>query len=102
MNITKTQQFILQVIKDNPGSQNDEAKLIACVWRAQNWCDNLSLEENLRRVMHPETISRRRRELFNLGLIEYSDNVMQERTEAFKSELEFHSDDHTAVSWIND
>jgi hypothetical protein len=92
MNISKTQQFILKVIEDNPGVQNDEAKLIAAVWRKQNWTDGRSLEDNLRHVMHPETISRRRRELFNKGLITYSPETMNERTEAFKSEQNNSSD----------
>jgi len=126
MKLTKTQQFVLDVINANDGVQNDEAYLIAAVWRTQGWSDHRSLEDNIRFAMHPESISRRRRDLFNFGLIKYSDKAMQTRTEAFKNELEAHSDyehsmnerfnspleqigkltikpeDHQAVSWLND
>ena len=92
MNLTAKQALILDIINNNPEVQNDDTSLIASVWRAQGWDDNKRLEDNISRVMHPETITRRRRELFNMGLIEYSDKVMKDRTEAYKSEQDNHSD----------
>jgi hypothetical protein len=92
MNISKKQLLVYTVIQANPGCQNNDADLIAAVWRHENWSDGRSLEENISRVTRSETITRRRRELFNMGLITYSDKAMKDRTEAFKSEQNAHSD----------
>ena len=92
MNLTAKQALILDIINNNPEVQNDDTSLIASVWRAQGWDDNKRLEDNISRVMHPETITRRRRELFNMGLIEYSDKAMKTRMEAMKAEQNNHSD----------
>jgi len=127
MNITAKQALVLKVIEANPGVQNNDADLIAAVWRYENWNDNRSLEENISRVTRSETITRRRRELFNLGLIEYSNPAQKARMEAMRAEQEAHTqdwhnflgmnpeeeiakltirrttdDDHSAVSWLND
>jgi len=98
MNISKKQQLVLTVIKANQGCQNNDADLIAAVWRHEGWTDGRSLEQNISRVTRSETITRRRRELYNMGLIEYSEKALDSRTEAFKSELDNHSD----VRWIHD
>jgi len=92
MNISKKQLLVYTVIQANPGCQNNDADLIAAVWRFEGWTDGRSLEENISRVTRSETITRRRRELFNMGLITYSDKAMNERMEAMKSERDNHSD----------
>lgn len=98
MNINKLQKLVLKVINLNPGVQNDDAKLIAAVWRYEGWNDNLSLEDNIKRVTRAESICRRRRELHAMGLITYSKDADKERYEAFKNEVE----EHHAVSWLYD
>lgn len=91
MKLTKTQSLIYKVIQQNPGVENDEMKLIEAVWNFQGWDDTKSLYWNLTRVIHPESISRRRRELYNMGLITYSNKALRERTIAFKKEVNIHS-----------
>lgn len=91
MKLTKQQQIVLDTIKLFPGVQNNDAKLIAAVWRRQKWDDVISLEDNIDRVMRPESITRRRRELHVMGLIEYSQEADKERTEAFINERDSHS-----------
>lgn len=91
MKLNKKQALVYRVIQDNLNIQNDEAALIAAVWRVEGWSDSQSLEHNIARVTRPETVSRRRRELFNMGLIHYSDKADQERTEAFNNERDRHS-----------
>lgn len=84
--LTPKQRLVLSVIKNRPEAADSDAVLQAEVWLREGWNHNLSLEDNLRRVTHAETLSRRRRELFNLGLIEHSPIAMKTRTEAFKKE----------------
>lgn len=91
MKLSRLQQKILNVIENHPGVQNNEAALVAAVWRVEGWSDYSSLEENLKRVTHPETISRRRRELHQMGLVSYSDEADQMRDEAFINERDRHS-----------
>lgn len=81
--LTNKQRLILSAIEMNPGIQDNEASLVAAVWRLEGWSDFNTLEENLKRVTHAETISRRRRELYNMGLITYSDKSLKEKTDAF-------------------
>ena len=61
---------------------------------------NRSLYENLCSVSNPETITRRRRELYNLGLITYTDEAEERREEAFNNERERAAP--KAVSWLKD
>ena len=91
MNLTAKQQLVLDSINEQPTAADDEMLLLATVW-GKTWDYNKSLTENLSHMIHPETISRRRRELFNMGLIKYSDKAMKDRTEAYKSEQDNHSD----------
>lgn len=91
MKLSRLQQKILNVIENHPGVQNNEAALVAAVWRVEGWSDYSTLEENLKRVSHAETISRRRRELHEKGLITYSKDANQMREEAFINERDRHS-----------
>lgn len=91
MNLTKKRQLVLNVINANPGCQNDAADLIAAVWRTEGWNDARSLEDNLRKVTRPETITRRCRELHEAGLITYSKEANDIRMEAFTNERDAHS-----------
>lgn len=86
VDLNKKQQLVYSVIQAKPWVANNDADLIAAVWRKENWDDGRSLEDNLRRVSRPETITRRRRELFNLGLITYTEEALEEREEAFINE----------------
>lgn len=97
MNITKKQALVYRVIRNNPGVQNDDAELIAAVWRYEGWDDKKSLEENISKVTRAETICRRRRELHNMGFIRYSKEANEMREEAFIAEREHAG---TAVSWL--
>lgn len=91
MNTKKLQQTVLQVIQDNPGVENDDCALIAAIWRTQGWSDVRSLEDNIERVTRPESISRARRKLHELGLISYSQAAHEMRYDAFKHEQNKHS-----------
>lgn len=99
MDITKKQKLVLRAIKEYPGCENDDAMLIAAVWKLEGWDDTRGLLENIRRVTRPETITRRRRELANMGLINYSDKRTKEIAEAAHNELEAHSN-YKAVPWL--
>jgi hypothetical protein len=98
--LNKIQKLVYKVIQDNPGCQNDDADLIAAVWRYEGWSDNRGLEQNIAVVTRSETITRRRRELFNMGMIEYSPKALQSRTKAFKNERNLHSDHEQKVAAI--
>lgn len=90
-NLTPKQKLVYQAIKDYPEAANDDAVLLSIVWTREGWNDRSGLEYCLRHVTRPETLSRRRRELFNMGLIEYSGKKLKDREKAFKSEREQHS-----------
>ena len=98
--LTKSEQYVLEVIKANEGVQNEEAKLIEAVWLSQGWQEDKSLYWNLTRVMHSETVSRCRRKLHEYGLITYSDKAFKNRYSAFKSEQERHGSHYERTATI--
>lgn len=96
MKLNRLQQIVYNVIQQFPGVQDDDAALTAAVWRVTGWSDYATLEENVRLVARPESITRRRRELHQMGLITYSDKAMRRRTEAFINER----DKHSKANWL--
>jgi hypothetical protein len=99
IDLNKKQLLVYRVIKQNPGVQNNDADLIAAVWRYEGWRDERGLEQNIMAVTRPETITRRRRELHLMGLIEYSDEADKTREEAFKNERE-RANPQGAIPWL--
>lgn len=92
LDLNKKQQLVLGVIQRNPRAANDDAVLLERYWiEVDGWGDTKSLYWNLSKSTRPETITRRRRELYNMGLIHYSDGSNRRRTDAFKNELDCHS-----------
>lgn len=81
--MNKKQKLVYQVIQDKPYVVNDDADLIAAVWRKEGWDDGVALEDNLKRVTRPETITRARRKLHEDGHIKYSKDADTRRYEAF-------------------
>lgn len=101
IDLSKMQQNVLSVIRENPWAANDEAALLDLYWhKFCDWDDTKSLYWNLSRSTRPESITRRRRELFNLGLIEYSEEAEKRREEAMINEKERAAP--KAVSWMYD
>ena len=91
-NLNKKQQLVYDVIQRTPEAADDDALLLERYWiEVDNWNESKSLYWNLQRATRPETISRRRRELFNMNLITYSDTSLKTRTEAYKAERDVHS-----------
>lgn len=70
---------------------NDDALLLAYIWGRLGWNNDAPLEANLRRMPRPESVTRRRREAFNEGLIKYSKQASDERMNAFQNERDGHS-----------
>lgn len=97
MNREKIRSVILDLYHENKSIVNDEVRLLEQVWLRLGWSHNRSLYENLCSLPRPESISRRRRELHQEGLIEYSAKADKERYEAFKNERE-----SAAISWLKD
>lgn len=96
MNLNRIQKNVLSIIQENPSAANDDSVLIASYWRKySDWRDDRTLEENIARATRPETITRRRRELHNLELIQYSDEADTRREEAFVNEKQY-----AAVPWL--
>lgn len=91
MKLNSMQKTVLDVINKYPGIQNSDAFLVAAVWREKGWDDSQPLEENIRIMPRSESITRRRRELHQMGLITYSQKADEARQEAFKNERELHS-----------
>lgn len=97
IDLGKKQRLVYEVIQEFPDAANNEVLLLEQVWLREGWNENRSLYDNLSRVSRPETLSRRRRELYNMGLINYSDNALNEREEAFRNERERPK----AVAWMD-
>ena len=86
----KIQQRVLTVINLFPDAANDDAVLLANYWiMYDQWDESKSLYWNLTKATRPETITRRRRELYTLGLIDYTNEKNQERMEAYKNERDY-------------
>jgi len=96
MKLNKKLQLVYDAIQENPGVENDDIRLLEAVWIKEGWQDGKSLYWNLSRVTRSETVTRRRRDLHVMGLIQYSDEADQARKEAFESERDIHSG-HEAV-----
>lgn len=89
LNINALQRDVLGVIRRNPGAADDDALLLERFWiEVDKWDESKSLFWNLSRSRRPESITRRRRELYNMGLIEYKKDALAKREEAFKNERE--------------
>jgi len=95
MKMNKLQKLVYKVIQENPGVQDDDARLIAAVWRECGWDDGVSLEDNIAYMPRSESITRRRRELHERGLITYSKDADLSRYDAFISERDMHSNQST-------
>lgn len=96
--LTKSEAYVLNVINQNPGVQNDELHLLSVVWEHDGYDETKSLYWNLTRgnLTHPETVARARRKLHEYGLIEYSETALRRRTKRFKEETERHGESLTA------
>lgn len=92
IDLNRKMKLVYDVIQLNPGVQNNDADLVAAVWRHEGWDDRLSLENNIARVTRSETITRRRRQLHETGLITYSKDALGTRKEAFTNERHAHSE----------
>ena len=90
-NLTPMQRLVLKACRAQPEAIDDDAVLQATVWLMEGWSDQRSLLENLRALPRAESLSRRRRELVGLGILEPSDEANAKRHEAFVNELERHS-----------
>lgn len=101
VDLNDKQKKVLGVITRHPEAANNDAILLERYWiEVDHWDENKSLYWNLTKCTRSETITRRRRELHNLGLIEYSKDANKKRTEAFNNERD--RSNNQAVSWLND
>lgn len=101
IDLNKMQRNVLSIIREFPNAANDEAALLDLYWhKFCDWDDTKSLYWNLSRSTRPESITRRRRELFNKGLITYNQEAEMRREEAYNNEREHAAP--KAVSWLRD
>ncbi len=84
--LNKKQRLVYEAIQEAPEAADNDALLLTKVWLKEGWSDGKTLFQNLICVSRPETLSRRRRELYNMGLITYSPTALKEREVAFKDE----------------
>lgn len=97
MDISRKQRLVLQAIENNPSAADDDAVLLSECWAIELRKKGIGVSpkqllEIVKNVSRAETLTRRRRELFNKGLINYSEEASTRRMSAFKNELEMHSD----------
>jgi len=82
--LTDKQQKVMAAYDTDPNCVNEEHRLLEAVWLKEGWDNNRSLYWNLQRVSHPESISRARRKLHELGLITYSEESLERRMGYYK------------------
>ena len=84
MNKQKVLDAVVRICNQYPNAADDDSLLLERYWiEIDGWDTTKSLYWNLQRMTNPETITRRRRTAFTLGLITYSDATLKYRTKAF-------------------
>lgn len=91
MGRTTVSSVVVSVCNNMPKAANNEALLLALIWDKFGWDYQKDIYSNLKRLPHPETVSRARRIAYNKGLIKYSDEAVKTRTKAFINERDKHS-----------
>ena len=96
--LNSIQRNIMALYLEDKNVVNDDANLIASYWRKfDGWSDNRCLEENIKYATRPDTITRRKRELRESGNIIYSEQRDKETFEAYKNEIDIHSDQYKTL-----
>jgi len=96
MDITKLQQKVLNVMRAVPATANDDALLLAIFWAREAQAkgreiDYVELYSALRGLTRAESITRRARELVEMGLVERSASETKKRRTAANNEVTAHS-----------
>lgn len=99
--MNKIDEVILRLYRADKAIVNDAHRLTEQVWYEFGWNDSRSLWDNLSRVPLQESIARRRRELHEKGLIQYSEEADKKREQQFV-EIRNEKSNYSAVSWLND
>lgn len=101
IDLNAKQKNVLHIINKYPAAANDEMLLLERYWyEIDGYNPDKSLYDNLSRMTRPGTITRRKRELREMGLIQYSEERQKETEEAFINERDKASS-HKAVSWLD-
>lgn len=100
MKLSKHQQLVMNAYNADPDCVNDETLLLERVFIACGWDETKSLYWNLQRMPHPESISRARRRLYELGLIQYSDEALKSRTSAYTKDTNRYSNHENVKAQI--
>lgn len=90
MKLTKNQRLVFEAVQSDQRAAEEDHILLARVWE-RDWDHSKSLEENLRRLPNPETLTRCRRKLHELGLIKYSEETDKRRMEQMNNYREEYS-----------
>lgn len=85
VNSEQMRKTILRAYFRNKAVADDDALLIAKVWKAYGWDNDKTLFKNLKSMPSPETITRTRRKLIAEGLIVPSVEAAERRYNSFKS-----------------
>ena len=100
MNKQKIDRAILALYEKDETIVNNDARLIAAIYYEFGWDDQGSLYENLKRMPHPESITRRRRTLHVDGKIKYSPEVDRRRFRRFKETRDEYAMRSAGVAFI--
>lgn len=99
--LTKREQTILDLINRDPKIVDDEMLLLERYWiEIDHWDDTKSLYWNLQRSIHPESLSRIRRKLNEMGLITYSKEALKFRDNAFRQQQDEHGSHYERTATI--
>ena len=81
--LTKMQRTVLNKIKELPACAINDKILITGIWIDEGWDNSKPLLDNLIKVTSPETITRARRKLHEMGLITYDKATLHKRYKEF-------------------
>ena len=91
INLSAKQKLVKRACDLNPRAVNDDMELAITVWRLEGADISDGLKAQLKHCTRSETLSRRRRELFQLGLLNYDEEALEQRSEAYREERDRHS-----------
>lgn len=84
INSKDMREVIRRAYHRDPRVADDDALLLAIVWKLLGWNNDKSLYKNLKNMPSPETITRTRRKLIEEGLIVPSMDATERRYRSFK------------------
>jgi len=101
--LNRIQKNVLHICTKYPEAVDDRSMLLEKYWlEFDGWSEYRSLYDNLKYSTRPETITRRLREIREMGLVQHSQEVADQNIKAMENEKMRVKYNHApkAISWL--